>query len=40
MESETLLQALYTGKIIKNDLNVFERGDNFLQTSILNFSFR
>jgi len=29
-----------TGKIIKNGLHVFERGENLLQNGILNFVFR
>jgi len=31
--------ALRTGKIIKNDLGVFERGENVLQNGILHFVF-
>jgi len=35
-----LVVAPRTGKIIKNSLNVFERGENLLQNAILNFAFR
>jgi len=31
--------APHTGKIIKNDLSVFERGQNLLQNDILHFVF-
>jgi len=39
----TLLVAVVvpcTGKIIKNGLRVFERGENLLQNSILHFVFK
>jgi len=29
-----------TGKINKNRLNIFERGENFLQNDILHFAFK
>jgi len=29
-----------TGTIIKNGLNVFERGENLLQNGVLDFAFR
>jgi len=32
--------ASYTGKIIKNSLNVFEREENLLQNGVLHFVFR
>jgi len=32
--------ALRTGKIIKNGLNAFGRGENLLQNGVLSFAFR
>jgi len=40
LTSLVLAVAPCTGKIIKNGLSVFERGETFLQNGILHFVFR
>jgi len=36
----TSFAAARTGKIIKNGIRVFERGENFLQNGVLHFAFK
>jgi len=40
MMSLVAVAALRTGKIIKNGLSVFEKGEDLLRNSILHFVFR